>query len=280
MKTKILANLVAIAGLLGQCATAQTNDTYAVLRTLDGTAYRNVEVGSVTATHLIVSFDGGGAGIPFTNLPPEIQRKYHFDPAAAANAEAARRARSLRESQQRQAQAQQDLSWRGETVKIRILQMNPEIYEYKITSNGVPLTITMFKLPNDVTDFVQRINSASNSLADLKVSIVNQRQYAARQRAFANAMQHYADDGTTNPNYAPKQYEANLAEGKAQELSTEIGELTAELAKMRQEQFKRTTILARPTKKFFNHQVWEFVGMPSDDDMDMNAFRRRGRIQP
>jgi hypothetical protein len=277
MKTKVLTAIVAIAEMLGQCATAQTNETYAILRTLDGHAFTNAEVHSVTASDLTVFFDGGGARIAFTNLSPEIQKKYHFDPAAA-NAETAKRARSLQEFQQRQAQMFQAGNWRGETVKVRIMQMGPEIYEYKIATNGgVLLTVTMFKLPNDVTEFIQRMNSNSNTFADLKASIANQRQYAARQRSFANAMEHYNGDGSLNTDYPPQQYEANLAEARAREMSTQIDELTLELAKMRQEQLKKTTIMARPTNGFYGHQVWEFMSLPSDDNIDINGYPRNGR---
>lgn len=61
----------------------QQKDTYLVLRTLDGGAYTNAEVQSVSPTNLTVFFDGGGARIPFTNLPVYIQKKYHYDPVKA-----------------------------------------------------------------------------------------------------------------------------------------------------------------------------------------------------
>jgi hypothetical protein len=62
----------------------QANDTYPILQLQDGTIYTNAEVSSVTATAATVFYDGGGKKIALTNFPPDLQRKYHFDPAGAA----------------------------------------------------------------------------------------------------------------------------------------------------------------------------------------------------
>ena len=282
MKTKFLTAVVTVFGIFGQCATAQTNDIYPVLRTLDGNSYTNVEVVSATPTHLTVFFDGGGTRIAFTNLSQEIQKKYKFDPAlaaAAASAEAAKRLRSSQDFQQQQAQTEQRINWRGETVKAHVLSINMAVYEFKLSTKGVEKTVTFFNMPMDVTDFLDHINAVRNNLDNLTAANRSQRQYAAAQRAIADATEHFRDDASLNPNYPGQQAEANLAEARAREQRTQIAELTTELARLRSEEVKKTTILARPTGRFYGHQVWEFVSMPSEDGTNASTTRQseRGR---
>jgi hypothetical protein len=91
MKARLLIASALIIGMFDFAVTAQTNDTYPVLKTLDGKVYTNAEVISVTHSYLTVFFDGGGVRIDLTNLSPEIQKRYHFDAGAAAAASEARR---------------------------------------------------------------------------------------------------------------------------------------------------------------------------------------------
>jgi hypothetical protein len=56
MKCLIAVNLVVI-GLCCQLGLAQTNDTYSILKTLDGATYTNAEISSVTAAYAIVFYD-------------------------------------------------------------------------------------------------------------------------------------------------------------------------------------------------------------------------------
>ncbi len=51
--------------------------------TLDGKTYKNITVVKKDLYSITVLTDDGGATIQFTNLPPDLQKKYGYDPAAA-----------------------------------------------------------------------------------------------------------------------------------------------------------------------------------------------------
>jgi hypothetical protein len=67
---------IALAACLG-CAAGD-------LTTLDHVTYQDVRVTRVDADGIIALYSGGGGKIFFTNLPPEIQQKYGYDPVKAA----------------------------------------------------------------------------------------------------------------------------------------------------------------------------------------------------
>ena len=81
---------------------------------------------------------------------------------------------------------------------------------FKISTNGTEHAVTFFNAPKEVTDFIERINSIRSSLENLTVANQSQRQYAANQRAIANATEHFRDDASVNPNYSLQLAEAIL----------------------------------------------------------------------
>ena len=288
MKARVLILILAIAGTVNWQAVAQTNDTYPVLRTLDGETYTRVEVSKVTAAYLIVFFEGGAARIDLTNLPPGIQKKYHFDSvmAAAANeAEAKKHAAAQALAKAEQEEFVRSQAPIGDTVKVRILETLDAPNDYRVSANGVEQTITILPKPVSAVNFVIRMGTVSQNLHALNAAQQAQRQYAGQQRAFADAMEHWANDGSLNPSYAPQQLEANLAEQKVKEQQQQISELTAELSKMRQEAVQATTILARPTGRVRGvTRLWQFMGMPTENPGEPRQqnfpSRWRGTAQP
>jgi hypothetical protein len=266
MKCLIAVNLFIIE-FCCQLGLAQTNDTYSILKTLDGARYTNAEVSSVTAAYAIVFYDGGGMKIPLTNFPPELQRKYHFDAAGAAaleKVEAEKQAAARAKYSAQQAEIIRAQAPIGDPVRTRILQILATPGQYKVSANGIEQTVMIASVPENVIDFINRMNATREQLDSLNEEQKSQRQYAARQRSLADATEHWADDGTVNPNYSSRRLEANLAEAKSQEQLTQIGELTREVAKMRQEELMKTTILARPTGWAPSSvRVWQFVGVPT-----------------
>jgi hypothetical protein len=79
-------------------------------KTIDGKEYKNVKVSRVEPDGVVITFSGGIVKIPFTELPPEIQAKFGYNPQAAADYQkqayeaGQRRAQELAEGQQRQAE--------------------------------------------------------------------------------------------------------------------------------------------------------------------------------
>ncbi len=57
--------------------------------TIEGQTYTNVELGTVTGSRVAIFYDGGGKRVAISNLPPDLQRRLHYDPAAAHVADVA-----------------------------------------------------------------------------------------------------------------------------------------------------------------------------------------------
>ena len=54
-------------------------------KTVEGKGYKNVTVSRVEPDGIVITFSGGIVKIPFTELSSEIQKKYGYDPKAAAD---------------------------------------------------------------------------------------------------------------------------------------------------------------------------------------------------
>jgi hypothetical protein len=70
---------LALAILLSLCLRSAAED----LTTLDNSTYHDVRVSRVEVDGIIALYSGGGGKIFFTNLPPDVQKKYGYDPAKA-----------------------------------------------------------------------------------------------------------------------------------------------------------------------------------------------------
>src|SRR6266480_1080540 len=53
-------------------------------KTVEGKEYKNATVSRVEPDGIVIAFSGGIVKLPFTELPPEIQKKYGYDPQGAA----------------------------------------------------------------------------------------------------------------------------------------------------------------------------------------------------
>jgi hypothetical protein len=61
-------------------------------KTIDGKQYKNVTVSRVEPDGILLTTKSGISKVYFTELPKEIQQRFHYDPAAARAAEEKRRA--------------------------------------------------------------------------------------------------------------------------------------------------------------------------------------------
>ena len=82
MRLKIFCALACLAGALA----ARADEKFPVLRA-GSEVYSNVTVTSVSATDVFFTFAGGMANVKIKNLPPDLQKHFHFDPAKAGAAE-------------------------------------------------------------------------------------------------------------------------------------------------------------------------------------------------
>jgi hypothetical protein len=57
-------------------------------KTIDGKEYKNAAVNRVEADGLVLKTKGGISKLYFTELPKDVQERFHYDPAQAAAAQA------------------------------------------------------------------------------------------------------------------------------------------------------------------------------------------------
>jgi hypothetical protein len=81
-------------------------------KTIDGKEYKNVKVSRVEPDGIVITFSGGIVKIPFTELSPEIQKKYSYDPRAATAYSAGQNEQQAALARQRKADEQQRLDER------------------------------------------------------------------------------------------------------------------------------------------------------------------------
>jgi hypothetical protein len=53
-------------------------------KTIEGKEYKNAKVSRVEPDGITIKFSGGIVKIPFPELPPDVQKKYGYDPKAVA----------------------------------------------------------------------------------------------------------------------------------------------------------------------------------------------------
>ena len=77
MKTRLFPVVLSLVAL--QLAIADD------FKTINGQEYKHATVSRVEPDGIVITFSGGIVKIPFTDLSPEIQKKYGYDPQAAAD---------------------------------------------------------------------------------------------------------------------------------------------------------------------------------------------------
>jgi hypothetical protein len=146
-------------------------DLYPTLTTLDGETITNAEITSHTAMYAIVVWEGGGKKIYFTNLPPAIQQKYHFDPAAgeaAAAAQAQHQAAIANQSSATLAQIAEAQANRGPVQKIHILKVISDTYVQFTGTNGILASGYIHNIPPEVIGFVRDLNKTTADAAAMR----------------------------------------------------------------------------------------------------------------
>lgn len=83
MRAKIFSSLILAAGIL---TAAADDEKFPVLRA-GNDVYTNVTVTSVSATDIYFTHAGGMANVKLKSLSPDLQIRFHYDPAKAENAE-------------------------------------------------------------------------------------------------------------------------------------------------------------------------------------------------
>jgi len=171
MNPKTIISLSAIVVAFTWRAETQNADTnFFPLLCCSNRTYTNATIETVTPATVTIFFDGGGAQVPFTNLPPELQTRYHYDPVEAEKYLAAQAAKktAMHEQDNRTlaaiALAKQTL---GPAQKVRLVKILPDTY-VQIEVDGVLSEAFITKLPPDILPLLRELGSAEADVASLR----------------------------------------------------------------------------------------------------------------
>jgi hypothetical protein len=215
--------------------------------------YSNCTIETVTPATVTIFYAGGGDRISITNLPPDLQKRYHYDPAAAEQylaAQATKKGASQAQQNRAIAAIAGAMRTLGPAQHVRLVRIAPDNY-VEIEVDGVTSEASIHGLPADILPLIRELTDVEAGNAAFKASEGDrgsgppQRGSAFRQSA-ANARNEQR--GTT----AAAMY--SLADVKAAQ---------DKLIALRKRFRERRDITARPTGYFpYAHaRLWEFQGM-------------------
>jgi hypothetical protein len=260
---KIILPILCIFYVLMVQAYAQTNFDVLVCA---NASYTNATIVRATPAYVVVDFDGGIAKVCLTNLPPLLQEKYHYDPAAAAKALADETARLKAARSQVAAQqlAQQkylaSLVGTNETVKVSdIFEANAfggtlcQMTEGKVLIAG---------LKEDLIDFLVRKKQLTQAIADFSDKIDRDQINADNAEAnaptsvMASGSEAFVDAAMASANAQANT--ANNMESYVQREQIALGRMQDELAQMQSKEDAMTTITAYPTgQSYGGNPIWQ-----------------------
>ena len=111
MKTKMKRTIPAILLTLGILAISSASLALAEdFKTINGKEYKNATISRVEADGIVLRTKTGITKVYFTELPKEIQERFHYDPGKAAAEQAAVAQANAAVAQQQQQQEQQKAS--------------------------------------------------------------------------------------------------------------------------------------------------------------------------
>ena len=155
---------VITVGLLVLAQTACTQTNFFPLLQCGDRTYTNATIGSITPAAVTVSWDGGGAQIAITNLPEELQVRYHYDPQTAQHfldAEAAKKAVLKAKENAGIAFIAAVKSMLGPAQLIRIVKVISGA-EVQIVQDGQYTDAYINKVPHEVLAFVEDYNKTKD----------------------------------------------------------------------------------------------------------------------
>jgi outer membrane murein-binding lipoprotein Lpp len=237
-----MKRIVIFAVFICELANAQTN--FFPLLCCSNRTYTNATIISLTPATALIDFDSGGERISITNLPSELQIRYHYDSVKAKKyleAQEAKKAAQQERANQEVAAfaaAQNTLSPAQKICVTKIIDMffNVEIVE----ANGQSSEAYIPKLPSEVITFIGDFNQAQADAASLEQQ-VRQARYNANR-----AEQLYDATSFDDPGIDARRVQAHAARDKADELERDSAAAKVRLSFLQSEAKVRTTIIACP----------------------------------
>jgi hypothetical protein len=244
-------------------ALAETN-IFPVLHT-EKASYTNARITSVSATHAIVWHDGGGARIPLTNFPDDVRAKLGYDPAKAAQVEAAESQRQKRIRDQRIAESIA-ANTLGAPERIGVGSPVGQYGQYR-TDRGL---IIIKNLPASVTAYLSQEASLLDRISRLKNDIEENTRVARQADAvtptLAQGRPEYVN-AVMNERARVNMMFVNIAEQKE-----ELGRLADQLEALLKRRIEATTIIAQQTpQRYAGSPIYQCVGMAPPETSQQNG---------
>jgi hypothetical protein len=240
----VLAVLLA-AGSLG----AQTNEIFPVL-SAGGQLYTNAWITDTTPASVVIGYDGGSAQIALSNLPPALQRKFGYDPAAAAQYLVAKH----------QADYEKAIaSLAGTNQPVRILSVigNAGYLKCSVQTKAGTRNVCVNHLPDSVGNFISQLNQMRSDVA----------AYEGRVDDYVRAAKAAADAAVPtggmkgDMDYDSQRAQANQMAANADGMQNQLAKMKSDLAAMESSAVEKTTVLAYPTGQSWDGaEIWECTG--------------------
>jgi hypothetical protein len=248
MKPLALAFTAALVSLT-QRAPCQTNFFHRLV--CSNATYLDATIESVTPATVTIWWSGGGERISITNLPPELQRLYHYDPQAAQeylDAQAAKKAaRDERDKKAAEALAEAKETF-GPERTVRVISIIND-WHVQVLVDGKVLDAYIRKLPPAVP-----------------ASILEYAQAKAEAEGFENVSTNATATRQTTVRKAGRLTTETVDTHKPTETASTAMQMRRHLADLERHLASRTTVVARPSAFMLSGGIrqWEFVEMAEE----------------
>jgi len=254
-----LMKLIFVLALLScQWAGAQTN-IFPILRCKDRT-YTNATIDRITPATVDVSWDTSVATLSITNLPDNLQKRYHYNKRKAQQylaAQAAEKAAQQDRANQDAAAFAAAQNTLGPAQNVRIVKTLLFPGSLQIEADGILSEAIIPNLPPDILTFIARLGQSQADAASLKQAAQQLRSEANRLTGVAQSL------GVYDSNYQQASLQANDARNNASDAELKSAEAESQLQKLQAQAKDRITIIARPTGKMVTPRIrqWQFQAM-------------------
>ncbi|HEV7923967.1 MAG TPA: hypothetical protein VGR14_01335, partial [Verrucomicrobiae bacterium] len=265
------------------CATgasaADSNTNIIPTLTIDGQTFTNVELGTVTGARVAILYDGGGQRVAISNLPPNLQARLHYDPAAVAAQQAATDAAKTANKER----IDKEKTTLSPAQPIRIVRMLPDhtiIIEpnKNIFIHGLPPAVsgylaTLARLQAEVDSAQATLDAAINGAGQVPGSgyratpIGTVSTYAGVPQTYSQSRDQNVRGSAAVANANAREAAAGAAKNVA-DRQTQLANAKAHLALLNPATNPLRLIIARPSEYLLGGTVrwWEF------DKMDTSSL--------
>lgn len=233
-------------------ASAQTN--FFPLLKAGGTTYTNATIRSVTAADAIVSFDGGGARVALSNLTPDLQKRFGYDPQKAKLALVKDAERRIR-SQRAEAELAAINAWRGDTSLATVVSIESQIAgtpKCIITVSNSTFAVLLTGLPASIRNFFSEKAQLENDIATRSAN--NERE----KWRLSNLEDSLPSEASSDSPAGRAIHQMNIDSKRLAQSCDQVAKMKDDLSELILKQGRLASCYVRQTaKQYAGIQIWE-----------------------